>query len=91
MGFIVGLGGEQEYKIGKVKYVVSSSFFPTKEKVGLKDRLARVVTSDFTDWTDKPATDNIDTEYICARLSERRTNAVERKIRNYCSLLSTLS
>ena len=52
MGFIVGLGGENEYKIGKVKYIVSSSFLPTKEKVDLKERLARVVASDFTDWTD---------------------------------------
>jgi len=66
MGFIVGLGGEQEYKIGKVKYVVSSSFLPTKEKVGLKDRLARVVTSDFTDWTEAPTTDNMNTEYMCS-------------------------
>ena len=70
MGFIVGLGGENEYKIGKVKYVVSSSFLPTKEKVGLKDRLARVVTSDFTDWTDVPTTDNIDTEYMCSTVGK---------------------
>ena len=70
MGFIVGLGGEQEYKIGKVKYVVSSSFLSTKEKVGLKDRLSRVVTSDFTDWTEKPATDNIDTEYMCSTVGK---------------------
>ena len=70
MGFIVGLGGEQEYKIGKVKYVVSSSFLPTKEKVGLKDRIARVVTSDFTDWTDKPATDNMNTEYMCSTVGK---------------------
>ena len=70
MGFIVGLGGEQEYKIGEVKYVVSSSFLPTKEKVGLKDRIARVVTSDFTDWTDAPTTDNIDTEYMCSTVGK---------------------
>ena len=70
MGFIVGLGGEQEYKIGKVKYVVSSSFLPTKEKVGIKDRLARVVTSDFTDLTEKPATDNINSEYMCSTVGE---------------------
>ena len=70
MGFIVGLGGEQEYKIGKVKYVVSSSFLPTKEKVGLKDRIARVVTSDFTDWTDAPTIDNIDTEYMCSTVGK---------------------
>ena len=61
MGFILGLGGEREYKIGKVKYVVSSSFLPTKKTVGLKERLARVVTSDFTDWTDAPITDNMNT------------------------------
>ena len=70
MGFIVGLGGEQEYKIGKVKYVVSSSFLPTKEKVGIKERLARVVTSDFTDWTDASTTDNIDTEYMCSTVGK---------------------
>ena len=70
MGFIVGLGGEQEYKIGKVKYVVSSSFLPPKEKVGLKDRLARVVTSDFTDWTDAQTTDNINTEYMCSTVGK---------------------
>ena len=70
MGFIVGLGGEQEYKIGKVKYVVSSSFLPTKEKVGIKDRLARVVTSDFTDCTEKPAPDNINTEYMCSTVGK---------------------
>ena len=70
MGFIVGLGGEQEYKIGKIKYVVSSSFLPTKEKVGIKDRFARVVTSDFTDWTEKPTTDNIDTEYMCSTVGK---------------------
>ena len=70
MEFIVGLGGEQEYKIGKVKYVVSSSFLPTKEKVGIKDRMARVITSDFTDWTEKPATDNIDTEYMCSTVGK---------------------
>ena len=62
MGLIVGLGGEQKYKIGKVNYVVTSSFLPPKEKIGLKDRLARVVTSDFTDWTDAPTTDNMNTE-----------------------------
>ena len=70
MGFIVGLGGEQEYKIGKVKYVVSSSFLPPKEKIGLKDRLARVVTSDFTDWTEKPTTDNMNTEYMCSTVGK---------------------
>ena len=70
MGFIVGLGGEQEYKIGKVNYVVTSSFLPPKEKIGLKDRMARVITSDFTDWTDKPATDNIDTEYMCSTVGK---------------------
>ena len=43
MGLIVGLGGEQKYKIGKVNYVVTSSFLPPKEKVGLKDRMARVI------------------------------------------------
>ena len=61
MGFIVGLGGEQKYKIGKVNYVASSSFLTPKEKIGLKDRLARVVTSDFTDWTDAPTTNNMNT------------------------------
>lgn len=70
MGLIVGLGGEQKYKIGKVKYVVSSSFLPTKEKVGLKDRIARVVTSDFTDWTDEPTTDNMNTEYMCSTVGK---------------------
>ena len=70
MGFIVGLGGEQEYKIGKVKYVVTSSFLPPKEKVGLKDRIARVVTSDFTDWTDAPTTDNMNTEYMCSTVGK---------------------
>ena len=90
MGLIVGLGGEQKYKIGKVNYVVTSSFLPPKEKIGLKDRIARVVTSDFTDWTEKPATDNIDTEYMCSTAGKEE-NAVERKIRNYGSILSTLS
>ncbi|MBQ6825423.1 MAG: hypothetical protein IJP34_02035 [Clostridia bacterium] len=70
MGFIVGLVGESEYKIGKVKYVVSSSFLPTKEKVGLKDRLARVVTSDFTDLTDVPKTDSINSEYMCSTVGK---------------------
>ena len=70
MGFIVGLGGEQKYKIGKVNYVVTSSFLLPKEKVGLKDRMARVITSDFTDWTDAPATDNIDTEYMCSTVGK---------------------
>ena len=70
MGFIVGLGGEQEYKIGKVKNVVSSSFMPTKEKVGIKDRLARVITSDFIDWTDVPTTDNMNTEYMCSTVGK---------------------
>ena len=70
MGLIVGLGGEQKYKIGKVKYIVSSSFLPTKEKVGLKDRIARVVTSDFTDWTDAPTTDKIDSEYMCSTVGK---------------------
>ena len=70
MGFIVGLGGEQEYKIGKVKYVVSSSFLPTKEKIGLQDRIARVVTSDFTDWTDAPTTYNMNTEYMCSTVGK---------------------
>ena len=70
MGFIVGLGGEQEYKIGKVKYIVSSSFLPSKENVDLKERLARVVTSDFTDWTDAPTTDNMNTEYMCSTVGK---------------------
>ena len=70
MGFIVGLGGEQEYKIGKVNYVVTSSFLPPKEKVVLKDRLARVITSDFTDWTDAPTTDNMNTEYMCSTVGK---------------------
>ena len=70
MGLIVGLGGEQKYKIGKVNYVVSSSFLRPKEKIGLKDRLARVVTSDFTDWTDAPTTDNMNTEYMCSTVGK---------------------
>ena len=70
MGFIVGLGGEQEYKIGKVKYVVTSSFLPPKEKVGLKDLMARVITSDFTDWTDAPTTDTMNTEYMCSTVGK---------------------
>ena len=70
MGLIVGLGGEQKYKIGKVNYVVTSSFLPPKEKAGLKDRMARVITSDFTDWTDKPATDNMNTEYMCSTVGK---------------------
>ena len=70
MGLIVGLGGEQKYKIGKVNYVVTSSFLPTKEQVGLKDRIARVVTSDFTDWTDAPTTDNMNTEYMCSTVGK---------------------
>jgi hypothetical protein len=70
MGFIVGLGGEQKYKIVKVNYVVTSSFLPPKEKIGLKDRLARVVTSDFTDWTDAPTTDNMNTEYMCSTVGK---------------------
>ena len=70
MGLIVGLGGEQKYKIGKVNYVVASSFLPPKEKVGLKDRMARVIASDFTDWTDAPTTDNIDTEYMCSTVGK---------------------
>lgn len=70
MGFIVGLGGEQKYKIGKVNYVVTSSFLAPKEKVSLKDRLARVVTSDFTDWTDAPTTDNMNTEYMCSTVGK---------------------
>ena len=70
MGLIVGLGGEQKYIIGKVNYVVTSSFLPTKEKVGLKDRMARVVTSDFTDWTDAPTTDNMNTEYMCSTVGK---------------------
>ena len=70
MGFIVGLGGEQEYKIGKVNYVVTSSFLPPKEKIGLKDRMVRVVTSDFKDWTDAPTTDNMNTEYMCSTVGK---------------------
>ena len=70
MGLIVGLGGEQKYKIGKVNYVVTSPFLPPKEKVGLKDRLARVVTSDFTDWTDAPTTDTMNTEYMCSTVGK---------------------
>lgn len=70
MGLIVGLGGEQKYKIGTVNYVVTSSFLPPKEKVGLKDRMARVITSDFIDWTDVPTTDNIDTEYMCSTVGK---------------------
>ena len=70
MGLIVGLGGEQKYKIGKVNYVVTSSFLPPKEKIDLNDRMARVITSDFTDWTDKPATDNMNTEYMCSTVGK---------------------
>ncbi len=70
MGFIVGLGGKKEYKIGDVKYVVSSSFWPIKEKVTYKDRIARIITSDFIDWTDAPTTDNIDTEYMCSTVGK---------------------
>ena len=70
MGFIVGLGGEQKYKIGKVNYVVTASFLPPKEKVGLKDRLARVITSDFTDWTDAPTIDTMNTEYMCSTVGK---------------------
>ena len=70
MGLIVGLGGEQKYKIGKVNYVVTSSFLPPKEKVGLKDRMARVITSDFTDLIEKPTTDNMNTEYMCSTVGK---------------------
>ena len=70
MGLIIGLGGKRVYKIGKVNYIISSSFLPVKEKVCLKDRLTRVVTSDFTDWTDAPTTDNIDTEYMCSTVGK---------------------
>ena len=70
MGLIVGLGGEQRYKIGKVNYVVTSSFLPVTEKVGLKDRMARVITSVFTDWTDAPTADNMNTEYMCSTVGK---------------------
>ena len=70
MGLSVDLGGRRIIKKKKVNYVVTSSFLPPKEKLGLKDRLARVVTSDFTEWTDAPTTDNMNTEYMCSTVGK---------------------
>ena len=70
MSFIIGLGGERKYCIGRVNYVVSGSFLPSSEKVGLADRVARVIESDFTDWTEEPKSNNIDAEYVCSTVGK---------------------
>ena len=32
--------------------------------------LSRIVTSNFTDWTDAPTTDNMNTEYMCSTVGK---------------------
>lgn len=67
--FTVGLafGGNREYSINGVKYVVGSRF---EKRNSITERLERCVTSDFTHLTSADRTDRIDTDYVCSAAGE---------------------
>ena len=58
----------QEYRIGNVRYVVESHFlpFPKPEQKTMRDRVERLLTSDFTDLTVFEAADTMDAENVCS-------------------------
>ena len=71
--WIIGIGaGEHEYKIGDVKYIVSSHFAHPSEpdKETLSDRIKHFVSGDFADLTADVEKDKIDSEYVCSAAGE---------------------
>jgi hypothetical protein len=56
------------YRIGNVRYVVESHFlpFPKSEQKTMRDRVERLLTSDFTDLTVFEAADTMDAENVCS-------------------------
>ena len=58
----------QEYRIGNVRYVVESHFlpFPKSEQKTMRDRVERLLTSDFTDLTVFEASDTMEVENVCS-------------------------
>ena len=59
---------EQEYRVGQVRYIVESHFcpFPDPEQKTMRDRVERLLTSDFTDLTVFEASDTMEAENVCS-------------------------
>ena len=62
------LDREQEYIIGGVRYVVETHFlpFPEPQQKTMRDRVERLLTSDFTDLTVFEASDTMEAENVCS-------------------------
>ena len=61
------LDREQEYRIGGVRYVVETHFlpFPKAEQKTIRDKVERLLTSDFTDLTVFEPPNTMDVENVC--------------------------
>ncbi len=65
--FLCGLyGGEQEYVINGVRYIVESRFESYKDKniTTINDRFSKVITGDFAELPIEKTADTIESEYI---------------------------
>ena len=67
MNFIVGLNQDEQrvYRIGDVTYYVSAKFERNSQK-NLRDRVRRMVVSDFTPLTLLQTDDTMTSEYACS-------------------------
>ena len=82
-GFIVGVmkqGGEAEYTVNGVRYLVSSCFLPpttrTWENPTIKDRLEAVVKSDLSPLTLARTNGTVSSETVCSADKERPEQGV---------------
>lgn len=69
MKFICGLAQrENEYVINGVKYIVGSSFMPSKIRNSptITDRFKKIVTSDFVPLTEESPPSKMAVEYVCS-------------------------
>jgi len=80
INWIIGIGGGQrQYKVGNVTYMVSSHFQPTEAKDTIKDRIKRTLVSDFVPLTILNSEDKMADEYVCSTAGEEENNAVEKE------------
>ncbi len=64
--------GDHAYTINGVTYIVSSCFIPIDKNIGttIRDRFARIITSDFTELTAAAHDNKMSMEYVCSAAGE---------------------
>lgn len=73
--------GEQTYEVNGVRYTVESKFkpFPEEEQQTMRDRMEKVLRSDFTDLTDFDEPDILEAEDVCSAVrKEKKCSRDER-------------